>query len=81
MQIFSKLKADSKPVGEAWDEPNEDPRLERPTEGRNFGDKFSGSFGFGKWKFPQFNLFRNMMIILIVVMILLVIFVVIMMKI
>lgn len=33
MQIFSKLKADSKPVGEAWDEPNEDPRLERPTEG------------------------------------------------
>ena len=26
-------------MGEAWDEPNINPKLERPTEGRGVGDK------------------------------------------
>ena len=45
------MEADAKPVGEAQEEPNRDPYLERPTEGRSFGDLLKGTpFGnFSLW--------------------------------
>jgi len=48
--IIPKAEAEAKPVGEAQEEPNRDPYLERPTEGRGFGDLLKGA-GF------KFNLF------------------------
>ena len=64
MTIVSKMVADSQPVGEAWDEPNENPRLIPPTAGRGFGDKFASIFfDIGKWKWPAWLMFRNFAII------------------
>lgn len=37
MKIIPADDADANPVGEAWDEPNENPKLIKPTEGRGFG--------------------------------------------
>ena len=34
MTILPKEEADSEPVGESWDEPNENPFLKKPTAGR-----------------------------------------------
>jgi len=54
MTVLSKMEADSAPVGEAWDEPNEHPRLTQPTEGRGLGDRFASmGFGLGGWGFPS----------------------------
>ena len=41
MTILSKEDADSEPVGEAQEEPNENPFLKKPTAGRGFGGGFS----------------------------------------
>jgi len=38
MTIIPKSEAEMAPVGEAWDEPNENPYLQKPTEGRGVGD-------------------------------------------
>ncbi|CAI2387752.1 unnamed protein product [Moneuplotes crassus] len=60
MTIVSKMMAEGNPVGEAWDEPNENPRLIPPTAGRGFGDKFASlAFDIGKWKWPAWLMFRN----------------------
>ena len=32
--VLPKVEADNAPVGEAQDDPNENPKLEKPTEGR-----------------------------------------------
>jgi hypothetical protein len=45
MTILAKEDADAEPVGESWDEPNENPFLQKPTAGRGLGDMLSG-FGF-----------------------------------
>jgi len=37
-----KEDAENDPVGEAQDEPNHDPALTKPTEGRGWGDTLSG---------------------------------------
>eukprot|EP00343_Euplotes_focardii_P003822 CAMPEP_0205810622 /NCGR_PEP_ID=MMETSP0205-20121125/14799_1 /ASSEMBLY_ACC=CAM_ASM_000278 /TAXON_ID=36767 /ORGANISM="Euplotes focardii, Strain TN1" /LENGTH=51 /DNA_ID=CAMNT_0053088931 /DNA_START=397 /DNA_END=549 /DNA_ORIENTATION=- len=51
------MTADAQPVGEAWDEPNENPRLTQPTAGRGFGDKFASlAFDLSKWKLPSWFL-------------------------
>jgi hypothetical protein len=64
MTIVSRMVAESSPVGEAWDEPNENPRLIAPTAGRGFGDKFAAyAFDIGKWKLPAWLMFRNMALI------------------
>lgn len=64
MTIVSKMTADSQPVGEAWDEPNENPRLVPPTAGRGFGDKFASlAFDISKWKLPSWLFFRNFALI------------------
>lgn len=55
MDIVTMMKAESEPVGEAWDEPNVNPRLERPTSGRSWADTFAGAgisisgFGWPSW--------------------------------
>lgn len=56
LQLVTKEEADSKPVGEAQDEPNENPRLEKPTEGRGLGAFLKGTFLDG-WSLPDFGIF------------------------
>ena len=46
MTILTKEDADAEPVGEAWDEPNENPFLKKPTAGRGLGAALSGLGGF-----------------------------------
>ena len=38
MDILTMDDADQDPVGEAWDEPNKDPFLKKPTAGRGLGE-------------------------------------------
>lgn len=58
MSLVTKEEADNHPVGEAQDEPNENPRLEKPTEGRGVMSYLKGSFlDTSKWSLPGFNLF------------------------
>jgi hypothetical protein len=68
MQILPKSDAELSPVGEAWDEPNENPKLEKPTEGRGVGDRIMAASGIdvSKISMPQVNFFRNFIIIGIV---------------
>ncbi len=65
MQIIPKAEADLKPVGEGWDEPNENPKLEKPIEGRRVGDRLMAATNIdvGKLALPQVNFFRNFVII------------------
>ena len=59
MDIVTNVKAESQPVGDGWEEPNENPRLIPPTAGRGFGDKFAAvAFDPSGWKFPSFGWFR-----------------------
>lgn len=48
--IITKAEAEAKPVGEGQDEPNRDPELEKPEEGRGISDFLKGTgldVGFG----------------------------------
>jgi hypothetical protein len=58
MTILNRMEANAAPVGEAWDEPNENPTLIKPTEGRGLGDRFA-SFGLslGGWSWPSWWVF------------------------
>jgi len=61
--LLQQDEADQKPVGESWDEPNRDPRLEKPKEGRGMLDFLKGSiFDITKWSF-NFDFFGNLKII------------------
>lgn len=55
MKILTKQAAEASPVGDAQEEPNEDPFLERPTEGRGLADFFKGmGFSMGMcWIYMQ----------------------------
>jgi len=47
MTILPKEEADGDPVGEAQEEPNQNPWLKKPTAGRGLGEAFGGmSFDF-----------------------------------
>ena len=65
MQIIPMSEAEQNPVGEAWDEPNENPKLVKPTDGRGLGARFQSAVGIdlSKIKLPSFNLWRNIMIL------------------
>jgi hypothetical protein len=39
MNIIPISEAEAAPVGEAWDDPNINPKLKKPTNGRGFGNK------------------------------------------
>mmetsp|Transcript_3157 Transcript_3157/g.3062 ORF Transcript_3157/g.3062 Transcript_3157/m.3062 type:complete len:246 (+) Transcript_3157:1660-2397(+) len=63
MTIIPKAEADAEPVGEAQDEPNVNPKLEKPTEGRGFGEALNAiGIDVGAIKLPKFNMFRNLLI-------------------
>lgn len=49
MDILTKDEADADPVGESWDEPNQNPFLKKPTAGRGVAAAF-GEGGFN-WSF------------------------------
>ena len=67
ISILPKAEADENPVGEAWDEPNVNPKLIKPTEGRGFGDRLAAiGLGFPNISLPKFNFFRNLMIMIAV---------------
>ena len=58
MSLVTKEEANNHPVGEAQDEPNENPQLEKPTEGRGLGAYLKGSFlDVSRWSLPGFSLF------------------------
>lgn len=64
-------------VGEAQNEPNRDPYLEKPTEGRG-ALAILKSFGLPKITLPKFNLFRNLIICAVILMIFGVLFLIVM---
>jgi hypothetical protein len=74
--LLQKYEADQVPVGEAWDEPNRDPKLEKPKEGRGILD-FLASIDFGDWKFnfDLFGMFKILAILSTVLVIFCVLFV------
>ncbi len=75
LYLLPQHEADQSPVGESWDEPNKDPKLEKPKEGRGIGDFFA-SFDFSfKFDFSFFGFMRSMMIIAVVLIIFVVLFV------
>ena len=55
-------------MGEGQEEPNRDPFLEKPTEGRG-ALAILKSFGLPKITLPKFNLFRNLIICAIILMV------------
>jgi len=58
MSLVTKEEADNHPVGEAQDEPNENPQLEKPTEGRSIINYIKEDLARGtKWFIPKFGLF------------------------
>lgn len=64
--LLQKFEADQNPVGESWDEPNKDPKLEKPQVGRGILDYLRGSFlDVSRWKF-NFSLFGSLKIIAII---------------
>eukprot|EP00828_Plagiopyla_frontata_P023412 TRINITY_DN3002_c0_g1_i1.p3 TRINITY_DN3002_c0_g1~~TRINITY_DN3002_c0_g1_i1.p3 ORF type:complete len:230 (-),score=39.42 TRINITY_DN3002_c0_g1_i1:180-869(-) len=51
IHIITKQEANASPVGEAQEDPNRDPYLTKPKEGRGIADFFKGtSLDFGLWK-------------------------------
>lgn len=80
MSILSKAEAETIPVGEGQDEPNENPKLEKPTEGRSLGDKIMTvtNLDVGKFRIPKFNMFRNFIILGVVAGVVLIVLVLIM---
>jgi hypothetical protein len=51
MDVLSKEKAEKEPVGDGQNEPNRDPYLEKPKEGRGVAAFLKGgAFSFGLWK-------------------------------
>lgn len=54
MQIIPKSEAEQSPVGEAQDEPNENPKLEKPTEGRGIVNQLQSltNIDLGNLKMP-----------------------------
>lgn len=59
MSLVTKEEADNHPVGEAQDEPNENPQLEKPTEGRGVINYIKDDLVQGaKWFIPKFGFFE-----------------------
>jgi hypothetical protein len=58
MSLVTKEEADNHPVGEAQDEPNENPQLEKPIEGRGVINYIKEDLLRGtKWFIPKFGFF------------------------
>ena len=71
MQLLTQSEADQSPVGDAQEDPNEDPKLVRPVEGRGYGAVLQGmGFKLPKITLPTFDMFRKIMILVIVIVLL-----------
>lgn len=80
MSIIPKTEADGAPVGEGWDEPNNNPFLQKPIEGRSIGDKIMtvANIDVSKLRLPKFNMWRNMIIAGVIIAIIIIVLIVIM---
>jgi hypothetical protein len=77
ISLVQQSEADADPVGESWDEPNKNPKLEKPLVGRGVMDFLKGSFlDFSKWdwNWDFFGIFKIIGIIAAVCGILVVVF-------
>ena len=55
LQVLYMEEAENDPVGEAQEEPNHNPTLKRPTEGRSWGDTLAGlGLGIPNIELPDF---------------------------
>ena len=63
MSILPLSEAEQEPVGEGWDEPNINPKLMKPTEGRGFGDRLAAlGIKVSLPSLPGMDIFRKLMI-------------------
>ena len=70
--MVQQFEADQDPVGESWDPPNKNPKLDKPTVGRGVMDFLKGSiFDISKWDF-NFDFFGNLKIIGIIAIVVIV---------
>jgi hypothetical protein len=68
---LEKSDADSSPVGEAQNEPNENPKLTRPTEGRGLSNQLSSMLpSLPNISLPSLQFYKRIFMIVIVVIIL-----------
>lgn len=75
MSIISKAEADNKPVGLGRDEPNRDPELEIPEEGRGIFDYLKGTaLDVSKWNF-NLGLIKKLIALLSVGFVLFILFI------
>ena len=75
MTILTKEDAEAEPVGEAQEEPNENPFLKKPTAGRGFGDSLGlGGFSFD-FEWNPFGKFLPFIMCVYVFLLILVLFV------
>ena len=68
MSIVTSDEADLHPVGEAQKEPNINPFLIKPTEGRAYSEQLASNLSgiIPEFELPKFDFYRNVFIILIV---------------
>ncbi|CAG9335811.1 unnamed protein product [Blepharisma stoltei] len=63
--ILSLAEANQRPVGEAQDEPNRDPELETPEEGRGVSDFLKGTaFDVSGWSLWDFGILKKILAVL-----------------
>jgi C2 domain len=63
--ILSLAEADQNPVGEGQDDPNRDPELEKPEEGRGIGDFLKGTaLDVSKWSLFNFGLIKKLLVLM-----------------
>ncbi|EGR29195.1 hypothetical protein IMG5_161110 [Ichthyophthirius multifiliis] len=76
MSIISKQLAESQPVGEAQEDPNENPFLEKPKEGRGINNFLKGSsFDFSGWGLGILKYVKCLAILAVVVCIIIILFI------
>jgi hypothetical protein len=76
LYMLTKAEADNRPVGEGRDEPNRDPMLETPEEGRGIGDFLKGTaFDVSKWSLFNFGLIKKLLAVGSVLAVMFVLFV------
>lgn len=70
--LVPKHEADQEPVGEGQNEPNKEPKLERPKVGRGITDFLAGTLlDFSEWKF-NFSLFGSLKVLAILALVLII---------
>jgi len=71
LQVFSETEAKDSPAGEGQSAPNDNPKLEKPTVGRGYGEVLASmGITLPSITLPSFTMFRNIMIVVIIVIVL-----------